>query len=50
MDDIKRRDLLLTGTVVAAAAAAVATPALAQTPAPAGNARSNIQAGDELIP
>ena len=50
MDDIKRRDLLLTGTVVAAAAAAAATPALAQTPAPAGNARSNIQAGDELVP
>jgi len=46
--DIKRRDLLLTGTVVAAAAATAATPALAQTPAPA-NARSNIQAGDELI-
>jgi isopentenyl diphosphate isomerase/L-lactate dehydrogenase-like FMN-dependent dehydrogenase len=50
MDDIKRRDLLLTGTVVAAAAAAAATPSVAQTPAPAGNARSNIQAGDELIP
>ena len=49
MDDIKRRDLLLTGTVVAAAAAA-ATPALAQAAAPASNARSNIQAGDELIP
>ncbi len=46
--DIQRRDLLLTGTVVAAAAAA-ATPALAQT-LPSGNARSNIQAGDELVP
>jgi isopentenyl diphosphate isomerase/L-lactate dehydrogenase-like FMN-dependent dehydrogenase len=46
--DIQRRDLLLTGTVVAAAAAAAAAPALAQTPS--GNARSNIQAGDELIP
>ena len=45
--DIQRRDLLLTGTAIAAAAAAA--PALAQTPAPAGNARSNIQAGDELI-
>src|ERR1700752_1948872 len=44
--DIQRRDLLLPGTVVAAAAASA--PALAQTPA--GNARSNIQAGDELVP
>ena len=51
--DIQRRDLLLTGTVIAAAAAAA--PARAQTPAPTqelpnGNARSNIQAGDDLIP
>ena len=46
--DIQRRDLLLTGTVVAAAAAAAA-PALAQE-LPSGNARSNIQAGDELVP
>jgi isopentenyl diphosphate isomerase/L-lactate dehydrogenase-like FMN-dependent dehydrogenase len=45
--DMQRRDLLLNGTILAAAAAA-ASPALAQ--APAGNARSNIQAGDELIP
>jgi isopentenyl diphosphate isomerase/L-lactate dehydrogenase-like FMN-dependent dehydrogenase len=46
--DIQRRDLLLTGTVVAAAAAAAA-PALAQE-LPSGNARSNIQAGDQLVP
>jgi L-lactate oxidase len=46
--DIQRRDLLLTGTVVAAAAAAAA-PVLAQQ-LPSGNARSNIQAGDELVP
>jgi isopentenyl diphosphate isomerase/L-lactate dehydrogenase-like FMN-dependent dehydrogenase len=50
--DIQRRDLLLTGTVIAAAAAAA--PAIAQTPAPtqelpSGNARSNIQAGDDQI-
>jgi isopentenyl diphosphate isomerase/L-lactate dehydrogenase-like FMN-dependent dehydrogenase len=47
--DMQRRDLLLNGTMLAAAAAA--PPALAQTQElPAGNARSNIQAGDELIP
>ena len=48
--DIQRRDLLLTGTAIAAAAAAA--PSLAQ-PAqelPSGNARSNVQAGDQLIP
>ena len=45
--DMQRRDLLLNGTMLAAAAAA--TPALAQTQ-PATNARSNIRAGDELIP
>ncbi len=58
--DVQRRDFLLTGTMMAAAAAAVTTTqARAQTPVsvpaptqdlPAGNARSNIQAGDELIP
>ena len=56
--DMQRRDFLLTGTMVAAAAAAAA-PAAAQTRAPApapaaalpqGNARSNIEAGDALIP
>src|SRR6185295_12258797 len=55
--DIQRRDFLLTGAIVTAAAATA--PAAAQTRAPAsapaaavssGNARSNIQAGDELIP
>jgi isopentenyl diphosphate isomerase/L-lactate dehydrogenase-like FMN-dependent dehydrogenase len=47
--DMQRRDLLLNGTMLAAAAAAPS--ALAQTQElPAGNARSNIQAGDELIP
>jgi isopentenyl diphosphate isomerase/L-lactate dehydrogenase-like FMN-dependent dehydrogenase len=58
--DVQRRDFLLTGTMMAAAAAAATTAAAAPavrapTPAPiqelpSGNARNNIQAGDELIP
>src|SRR5262245_7477029 len=55
--DIQRRDFLLTGAMVTAAAAAAPVAAQTRAPAsapaeavPSGNARSNIQAGDELIP